>query len=314
MGVEPGVRRAETPSLRQAALTRRAPPGAPQGGGRPMRGRHIGAAARCASVTSCGWARSPWPPVASAALQATLSGMISRDDGSRREWWRMGGPRPPRHRPAPPLSDGPQAVPSHGYATRCARRPAAGGGALGGVGWRGDRHMRSCREMARHSARPAPRPRPRFCCGRLPRARMCYDGTVDVRGGVLVWWRTSRVWGVPRVAAAPSPVIAALMALYLGVMAGSHLEGPSAGNALGSRSERWGGERCGLACSPLSTRRAMGRGESTATSCRATAGTWPRSSPASSAGSAGPAFSAIATRAGTTSARAWRSGPTHMTP
>lgn len=247
MGVEPGVRRAETPSLRQAALTRRAPPGAPQGGGRPMRGRHIGAAARCASVTSCGWARSPWPPVASAALQATLSGMISRDDGSRREWWRMGGPRPPRHRPAPPLSDGPQAVPSHGYATRCARRPAAGGGALGGVGWRGDRHMRSCREMARHSARPAPRPRPRFCCGRLPRARMCYDGTVDVRGGVLVWWRTSRVWGVPRVAAAPSPVIAALMALYLGVMAGPHLEGPSVGNVLGSCRGRWGGERRGLA-------------------------------------------------------------------
>ena len=43
------------------------------------------------------------------------------------------------------------------------------------------------------------------------------------------------MWGVLRVAAAPAPVVAALMALYLGVMAGPHLEGPSAGNALGSR-------------------------------------------------------------------------------
>ena len=75
---------------------------------------------------------------------------------------------------------------------------------------------------------------------------MRYDGTVDVRGGVLAWWRTSRVWGVLRVAAAPSPVVAALMALYLGVMAGSYPEGPSVGNVLGSCKGRWGEEQYSL--------------------------------------------------------------------
>ncbi len=55
------------------------------------------------------------------------------------------------------------------------------------------------------------------------------------------------MWGVLRVAAAPSPVVAALMALYLGVMAGSYPEGPSVGNVLGSCRGRWGGERRGLA-------------------------------------------------------------------
>ena len=55
------------------------------------------------------------------------------------------------------------------------------------------------------------------------------------------------MWGIPRVAAVPAPVVAALMALYLGVMAGPHPEGPSVGNVLGSCKGRWGGERRGLA-------------------------------------------------------------------
>ena len=54
------------------------------------------------------------------------------------------------------------------------------------------------------------------------------------------------MWGVLRVAAAPSPVVAALMALYLGVMAGSYPEGPSVGNVLGSCKGRWGEEQYSL--------------------------------------------------------------------
>ena len=45
--------------------------------------------------------------------------------------------------------------------------------------------------------------------------------------------------GVPRAAVTPSLVVAALMAVYLGVMMGSYLDGPSVQGALDSRSVRW---------------------------------------------------------------------------
>jgi len=92
----------------------------------------------------------------------------------------------------------------------------------------------------------AERPRPRFCCGRLSRARMRYDGTMDARGGLLAWWRTARIWYVPRAAIIPSLVIAAMMAVYLGAMMGSYPEGPSVGNVLGSCKGRWGEEQYSL--------------------------------------------------------------------
>ena len=44
---------------------------------------------------------------------------------------------------------------------------------------------------------------------------------------------------VPRAAVTPSLVVAALMAVYLGVMMGSYLDGPSVGAALDSHSVRW---------------------------------------------------------------------------
>ena len=44
---------------------------------------------------------------------------------------------------------------------------------------------------------------------------------------------------VPRVAVTPSLVVAALMAVYLGVMMGSYLDGPSVEAALDSHSVRW---------------------------------------------------------------------------
>ena len=45
--------------------------------------------------------------------------------------------------------------------------------------------------------------------------------------------------GVPRAAVTPSLVVAALMAVYLGVMMGSYLDGPSVEAALDSHSVRW---------------------------------------------------------------------------
>ena len=56
----------------------------------------------------------------------------------------------------------------------------------------------------------------------------------------MVWWRTARIWYVPRAAIIPSLVIAAMMAVYLGAMMGSYPEGPSVGNVLGSCKGRWG--------------------------------------------------------------------------
>ena len=44
---------------------------------------------------------------------------------------------------------------------------------------------------------------------------------------------------VPRAAVTPSLVVAALMAVYLGVMMGSYLDGPSVEAALDSHSVRW---------------------------------------------------------------------------
>ena len=44
---------------------------------------------------------------------------------------------------------------------------------------------------------------------------------------------------VSRAAVTPSLVVAALMAVYLGVMMGSYLDGPSVQGALDSRSVRW---------------------------------------------------------------------------
>ena len=75
---------------------------------------------------------------------------------------------------------------------------------------------------------------------------MRYDGTMYARGGLLVWWRTARIWYVPRAAIIPSLVIAAMMAVYLGAMMGSYPEGPSVGNVLGSCKGRWGEEQYSL--------------------------------------------------------------------
>ena len=54
----------------------------------------------------------------------------------------------------------------------------------------------------------------------------------------MAWWRTARIWYVPRAAIIPSLVIAAMM--------GSYPEGPSVGNVLGSCKGRWGEEQYSL--------------------------------------------------------------------
>ena len=235
MGVEPGVRRAEAPSLRQAALTRRAPPGAPQGGGAPHEGSSY---RRCSEVCLGYFLRVGQIPLAAGGLRSPARDPVGDDLAQR---WVAS--RTVAHGRSAAAAPPPGAAPPRRSQSRAVSRVCHSMRAPSGGGRRRARRRRIARgpTHAQLSGDDAPLGTPRAETSPSLLLRPAVSRTHVLRwdrgcaGGVLAWWRTSRVWGIPRVAAVPAPVVAALMALYLGVMAGPHLEGPSAGNALGSR-------------------------------------------------------------------------------